>query len=104
MCHVAALEGSTVGKSLGLHCALYSIAPQFLGIGSVILQCFARTQTRQRYAVRGSCAEDLMVSAFCTICGLVQEAREIGDEEDALKQGGEIQLVDEAEEELAQRV
>ncbi|TNY23360.1 PLAC8 family-domain-containing protein [Rhodotorula diobovata] len=72
---------------LGLWCCLYSLAPQLAGIGQVALQCVARFHTRQRYAVRGNAVEDVLVGAFCSTCTLVQEAREIEAEEEALRAG-----------------
>ncbi|GAA5884987.1 hypothetical protein JCM6882_007182 [Rhodosporidiobolus microsporus] len=73
---------------VGLWCCLYALSPQLFGVGQVALQCFSRMQTRQRYAVRGNVVEDLVVGAFCTTCSLVQESREIADEELALREGG----------------
>lgn len=68
----------------GLFTVLYAIAPQFLGIGSVALQCLSRYTTRQRYGIRGDIVQDTLVGAFCVPCTLVQEAREIEEEERAL--------------------
>ncbi|BGP37359.1 hypothetical protein JCM10450v2_001268 [Rhodotorula kratochvilovae] len=70
---------------LGVWCCLYSLAPQLAGIGQVALQCVARFHTRQRYGVRGNAVEDVLVGAFCTTCSLVQEARELDAEEQALR-------------------
>ncbi|GAA5828946.1 hypothetical protein JCM11251_004074 [Rhodosporidiobolus azoricus] len=75
-------------QSVGLWCCLYSLSPQLFGVGQVALQCFSRMQTRQRYGVRGNVVEDLVVGAFCSTCSLVQESREIEDEELALREGG----------------
>ncbi|BGP19042.1 hypothetical protein JCM10213_009248 [Rhodosporidiobolus nylandii] len=75
-------------QSCGLWCCLYSLSPQLFGVGQVALQCFARMQTRQRYGVRGNVVEDVLVGAFCSTCSLVQEYREIEDEEMALREGG----------------
>ncbi|GAA6047714.1 hypothetical protein JCM3770_001741 [Rhodotorula araucariae] len=72
---------------IGLWCGLYALAPQLAGIGQVALQCVARFHTRQRYAVRGNAVEDVLVGAFCATCSLVQEARELDAEEQALRAG-----------------
>ncbi|KAI5479740.1 hypothetical protein MNV49_003001 [Pseudohyphozyma bogoriensis] len=72
-------------QHVGLFCALYTIAPQFFGIGQVMMQCFSRLQTRQRYGIRGDVVQDTLVAAFCVPCSLVQESREIEDEEVALR-------------------
>lgn len=71
----------------GLSCLLYALAPQVAGIGQAALQCVARFQTRNRYAIRGNAVEDVLVGAFCAPCSLVQESREIEDEEQALRAG-----------------
>ncbi|BGO97121.1 PLAC8 family-domain containing protein [Rhodotorula toruloides] len=71
----------------GLSCLLYALAPQVAGIGQMALQCMARFQTRNRYALRGNAVEDVLVGAFCAPCSLVQESREIEDEEQALRAG-----------------
>ncbi|GAA6035053.1 hypothetical protein JCM8097_002163 [Rhodosporidiobolus ruineniae] len=75
-------------------CCLYALAPQFFGIGQVALQCLARMQTRQRYGVRGNVVEDVLVSAFCTTCTLVQESRELSDEELFLRNQEGLQVVE----------
>ncbi|GAA5857321.1 hypothetical protein JCM8547_002220 [Rhodosporidiobolus lusitaniae] len=72
---------------LGVWCGLYALSPQFFGIGQVALQFFSRWQTRERYGVRGNVVEDALVGAFCTTCSLVQESRELEDEEIALYEG-----------------
>ncbi|KAK4700881.1 hypothetical protein P7C70_g5361, partial [Phenoliferia sp. Uapishka_3] len=74
---------------VGVWCALYALGPQFFGVGSSILQCFSRLQTRQRYGIRGDMVQDALVAGFCVPCSLVQESREIDDEENALREGGE---------------
>lgn len=72
------------------------------------LQCFSRFQTRQRYGIRGDLVQDtlfgalslfyrwlagltpgLLAGAFCVPCTLIQESREIEEEELALQQGGQ---------------
>lgn len=75
---------------VGLWCGLYALAPQLAGIGQAAMQCVARFQTRQRYGIRGNAVEDALIGTFCTTCSLVQEARELEDEEQALRQGGEV--------------
>ncbi|GAA5984143.1 hypothetical protein JCM11641_000327 [Rhodosporidiobolus odoratus] len=81
-------EANPSPQSCGLWCCLYALSPQFFGVGQVALQCFSRLQTRQRYGVRGNPVEDILVGAFCTTCSIVQEYREIQDEEIALREGG----------------
>ncbi|GAA5990648.1 hypothetical protein JCM10908_003170 [Rhodotorula pacifica] len=75
-------------QHVGLWCGLYALAPQLAGIGQAALQCVSRFQTRQRYGIRGNFVEDVLVGAFCTTCSLVQEARELDDEEEALREDG----------------
>ncbi|KAL8279241.1 hypothetical protein RQP46_008278 [Phenoliferia psychrophenolica] len=76
-------------QNVGLWCCLYALAPQAtFGVGQIMLQCFSRLQTRQRYGIRGDMVQDALVASFCTPCSLVQEAREIADEEEALREGG----------------
>lgn len=75
-------------QHVGLWCGLYALAPQLAGIGQAALQCVARFQTRQRYGIRGNVVEDTLIGTFCTTCSLVQEARELDDEEEALRQSG----------------
>lgn len=70
-------------------CGLYTVASQVLGVGHLALQCMSRTQTRQRFGVRGDICVDAASAVFCTACAMVQEAREVEDEEMALRQGGE---------------
>ncbi|GAA5893377.1 hypothetical protein JCM5296_004860 [Sporobolomyces johnsonii] len=75
-------------QHIGLWCCLYSLSPQIFGVGQIAMQCFARFQTRSRYGIRGSPVHDVLVSAFCPTCSLVQESREIEEEEQALRAGG----------------
>jgi len=86
---LAALEAGTLAKNVGLSCGLYTLASQLFGVGHLALQCISRTQTRRRYDIRGNVVEDLATALLCTACVQVQEAREIADEEEALRQGGE---------------
>ncbi|ORY90636.1 PLAC8 family-domain-containing protein [Leucosporidium creatinivorum] len=75
-------------ERVGLFCCLYAVSPNLLGIGQVVMQCFSRFQTRERYAIRGSPVEDVLIGAFFPTCSLVQESREIEEEEQALREGG----------------
>ncbi|GAA5867699.1 hypothetical protein JCM3774_003381 [Rhodotorula dairenensis] len=75
-------------QHIGLWCGLYALAPQLAGIGQAAMQCVSRFQTRQRYGIRGNFVEDTLIGTFCTTCSLVQEARELDDEEEALRQAG----------------
>lgn len=51
-------------QHIGLFCALYAISPQFFGVGQVMMQCFSRLQTRQRYGIRGDVVQDALVGTF----------------------------------------
>ncbi|GAA5954610.1 hypothetical protein JCM8115_004641 [Rhodotorula mucilaginosa] len=87
--HLSATGQPTASpQHVGLWCGLYALAPQLAGIGQAALQCVSRFQTRQRYGIRGNFVEDTLIGTFCTTCSLVQEARELEDEEEALRQGG----------------
>ncbi|KAM0751819.1 PLAC8-domain-containing protein [Meredithblackwellia eburnea MCA 4105] len=81
---------------LGLFCCLYTISPHFFGIGQTLLQTLSRVQTRQRYLIRGDPFTDLLIAGFCAPCSLVQESREIADEENELRRevgvGGVVRL------------
>ena len=104
-------------QPVSLWCGLYFLAPQFAGVGQAFLQCFARNQTRSRYAIRGNEIQDLLVGtshpsfsyeellsrlgswsveceielgAFCQPCSLVQESREIEEEEEAIRNVGGV--------------
>lgn len=79
------LAATDAPTNVGVSCALYALAPQVLGLGQVLLQCFSRTQLRERYEIRGNPVQDLLISAFCAPCALVQEAREIEEEEQAIR-------------------
>lgn len=85
-------------------------------------QGFSRFQTRERYGIRGSPVEDVLIGAlqavatsaldahhfdfptgaFCTTCSLVQESREIEEEEIALEQGVAPEIFYRDEEEQVQ--
>lgn len=101
----SALDAGCLSNNVGLSCGLYTLASQLFGVGHLALQCISRTQTRQRYSVRGNVVEDLATALLCTACVQVQEAREIADEEAALRQGAEgpeVFFEDEADEEEEQ--
>lgn len=82
------LPAAPAAQHIGLWCGLYALAPQLAGIGQAAMQCVSRFQTRQRYSIRGNFVEDTLIGTFCTTCSLVQEARELEDEEEALRQSG----------------
>jgi len=44
-----------------------------------------RTETRERYRIRGSAVGDCCAAYWCTSCALTQERREIELEEDSLR-------------------
>ncbi|GAA6010930.1 hypothetical protein JCM11491_004606 [Sporobolomyces phaffii] len=75
-------------QPISLWCGIYALAPQLFGVGQVFMQCFSRYQTRARYAIRGNEVQDAVIAALCTSCSLVQEAREIEEEEQVLRSAG----------------
>lgn len=72
-------------QPISLWCGIYALAPQLFGVGQVFMQCFSRYQTRARYGIRGNEVSDAVIAALCTSCSLVQESREIEEEEQALR-------------------
>ncbi|GAA6061766.1 hypothetical protein JCM10212_000746 [Sporobolomyces blumeae] len=86
--HVTATgQPAPSSEPVSLWCLMYSISPQLFGVGQIGMQWLARFQTRSRYAIRGNPVHDVLVAAFCTTCSLVQESREIEEEEEALRTG-----------------
>ncbi|GAA5901897.1 PLAC8 family protein [Sporobolomyces salmoneus] len=78
-------------RPVSLWCGVYALAPQLFGVGQVFMQCFSRYQTRMRYGIRGNEVQDVVIAALCSPCSLVQESREIEEEEEALRaEGGGI--------------
>lgn len=75
-------------EKIGLFCCLYAVSPNLLGIGQVVMQasfglcfeavptdlarldpqCFSRFQTRERYAIRGSPVEDVLIGESYLYC------------------------------------
>ncbi|POY76131.1 hypothetical protein BMF94_0854 [Rhodotorula taiwanensis] len=91
--HLAATgQPNPAPQHIGLWCGLYALAPQLGGIGQAAMQFVSRFQTRQRYSIRGNMVEDALIGTFCTTCSLVQEARELQDEEEALQQQGAAEV------------
>ncbi|GAA5925061.1 PLAC8 family protein [Sporobolomyces koalae] len=72
-------------QPISLWCGVYALAPQLFGVGQVFMQCFSRFQTRARYGIRGNEIQDAVIAALCPACSLVQESREIEEEEQALR-------------------
>ncbi|KAK4049452.1 hypothetical protein OIV83_004185 [Microbotryomycetes sp. JL201] len=69
---------------VGTFCCMYVVMQQITGIGHIAMQSFSRFKNRERYAIRGSALEDALWPIFCQPCALVQEAREIEGEEQAV--------------------
>ncbi|KAF4616436.1 hypothetical protein D9613_008221 [Agrocybe pediades] len=62
------------------HCITHGLLHCFCAAGFV-MQFLQRGPTRERYNIRGSPAEDFVLSCFCSPCELTQESREIALEE-----------------------
>ncbi|KAM0792810.1 hypothetical protein ACM66B_002576 [Microbotryomycetes sp. NB124-2] len=69
---------------VGAFCGMYVIMQQITGVGHIAMQSFSRFKNRERYGIRGSVLEDALWPIFCQPCALVQEAREIEGEEQAV--------------------
>ncbi|SCV72557.1 BQ2448_4094 [Microbotryum intermedium] len=71
-------------RKVGLWCCLFGVSPFLLGVPEILMAYASRAETRKRYGVRGNWIEDLIIATCLPCCSLVQEYREVEDEEIAL--------------------
>ncbi|SCZ92520.1 BZ3500_MvSof-1268-A1-R1_Chr5-2g07938 [Microbotryum saponariae] len=71
-------------RKVGSWCCIIAFSPICVALPEVLLDYASRAETRKRYGIRGNWAEDFAIALCLPCCSIVQEYREIEDEEIAL--------------------